>query len=167
MTLLTDFDIQLFKSGNHYRLYEKLGSHLIQSEGTDGVLFAVWAPNASKVSVIGGFNGWNGESHPLSPRWDGSGIWEVFVPNIGKGELYKYQIVNQHTGQTLLKSDPFALHWETPPNTSSVVWDLDYEWKDDKWLKNRKKLAPKRSEKPKILAPKRSEKPKNIGSKTV
>ncbi len=143
MTLFTDFDIQLFKSGKHYRLYEKLGSHIVQQEGVEGVYFAVWAPNASKVAVIGGFNSWNGETHLLSARWDGSGIWETFVPSIGKGELYKYHIVNQETGKVFLKSDPFALHWETPPNTSSVVWDIGYEWQDKQWLKDRKALGGK------------------------
>lgn len=148
MTLFTDFDIQLFQSGKHYRLYEKLGSHIVTHEGVEGVYFAVWAPNASKVAVIGGFNKWNAQDNLLSSRWDGSGIWEGFVPNIGQGELYKYQIVNQFTNEVLLKSDPFALHWETPPNTSSVVWNLDYEWQDKKWLENRQKQAGKQLEQP-------------------
>ncbi len=137
MTLFTDFDVLLFKSGKHYRLYEKLGSHIVENEGVKGVYFAVWAPNASKISVIGSFNGWNSQSHPLNQRWDGTGIWEGFIANIGKGELYKYHITNQHSGEVLQKSDPFALHWETPPNTSSVVWEMDYEWKDSEWLQKR------------------------------
>ena len=136
-SLLTDFDIQLFKSGKHFRLYEKLGSHPCTVDGVQGTLFAVWAPSAEQVSVIGNFNYWNKDEHPLSPRWDGSGIWEGFIPGIGKGALYKYFILSKD-GRPLQKGDPFARFWEIPPNTASIVWDDDYEWKDETWMSARK-----------------------------
>lgn len=136
---LTDFDIQLFQSGKHFRLYEKLGSHLETVDGVQGAYFAVWAPNAVQVSVIGNFNYWNKDSHPLSPRWDGSGIWEGFIPGVGKGALYKYFILARD-GRPLQKGDPFARFWEVPPRTASIVWEDDYSWKDDKWLESRKKM---------------------------
>jgi 1,4-alpha-glucan branching enzyme len=136
-SLLTDFDTSLFSSGKHYRIYEKLGSHIIEVDGQWGTQFGVWAPNARSVSVIGNFNGWDSNSHALHPRWDGSGIWEGFIPGVGKGELYKYHI-HAKDGRKLEKGDPFALFWEVPPNTSSIVWDLDYEWKDQDWMSTRK-----------------------------
>ena len=137
----TDFDIELFKAGKHFRLYEKLGSHLMEVDGVKGVYFAVWAPNAQAVSVIGDFNHWIGTAHPLNPRWDNSGIWEGFIPDLGKGTLYKYQILAPD-GRRLSKGDPFALFWEIPPNTASVVWNIDdYKWKDTAWMKARKKKA--------------------------
>ncbi|MCB0550800.1 MAG: 1,4-alpha-glucan branching protein GlgB, partial [Phaeodactylibacter sp.] len=102
--------------------------------------FAVWAPNAQAVSVVGNFNYWNRDSHPLSSRWDSSGIWEGFIPGIGKGELYKYHI-HAKDGRHLQKGDPFALFWEIPPNTASIVWDLDYKWKDKAWMDNRKNIS--------------------------
>jgi len=137
-SLLTEFDSDLFKSGKHFKLYEKLGSHLVTHEEQDGCYFAVWAPNAENVQVIGDFNFWNGEGYDLYPRWDGTGIWEGFIPNIGKGTVYKYRITSNNYGQILEKGDPFAMHWEVPPKTASIVWDLDYKWKDKKWLKTRK-----------------------------
>lgn len=135
-SLFTEFDINLFKSGKHYRLYEKMGSHVLELDGVMGTYFAVWAPNASKVRVIGNFNGWNKSSHGLFPRWDHSGIWEGWIPNIGKGEVYKYAIETPH-GEILEKGDPFALFWELPPNTASIVWDTWYEWEDKSWMKER------------------------------
>ncbi|MCL4162768.1 UNVERIFIED_CONTAM: hypothetical protein GTU68_006512, partial [Idotea baltica] len=107
-------------------------------EGVEGTHFAVWAPNAVTVQVIGDFNYWNGEGYELYPRWDGTGIWEGFVPEIGKGTVYKYRIHSNNNGQVLEKGDPFAIHWEVPPKTASIVWDVDYKWKDSKWLKKRK-----------------------------
>ena len=136
-SLLTDFDISLFRSGKHYRMYEKLGSHVVQNQGVTGTLFAVWAPNATYVSVIGNFNGWNRGEHPLNPRWDGSGIWEGWIPNIGNGEVYKYFIAS-NTGADIEKGDPYALRWEHPPQTASIVWDTWYEWKDQDWMKTRR-----------------------------
>ena len=139
-SLLTDFDTSLFGAGKHYKIYEKLGSHVIEVDGQWGTYFAVWAPNAQGVSVIGNFNYWNRDSHPLTPRWDSSGIWEGFIPGIGKGELYKYHI-HAKDGRHLQKGDPFALYWEIPPNTASIVWDNDYEWKDQAWMETRKNIA--------------------------
>jgi 1,4-alpha-glucan branching enzyme len=132
----TDFDIGLFKSGKHYKLYEKFGSHVIEVNGVIGTYFAVWAPNAQYVSVIGNFNYWDRGSHQLFVRWDASGIWEGFIPNVGDGETYKYYIKSS-TGEDLEKSDPFALRWEEPPRTASIVADTYYEWKDAKWMKDR------------------------------
>lgn len=138
VSLFTDFDIHLFREGKHYKAYEKLGSHLYKNEaGTEGVLFAVWAPSARKVSVIGNFNYWDKMTHQMSPRWDGSGIWELFIPQAKKGDTYKYCIWSPD-GRILEKTDPYALMWETPPKTASIVWDLDYTWNDDEWLAKRK-----------------------------
>jgi 1,4-alpha-glucan branching enzyme len=135
-TLFNDFDIQLFKSGKHYRLYEKLGSHVVEHNGIKGVYFAVWAPNAKQVSVIGNFNSWDRATNLMSARWDGSGIWECFVPHIGHGEVYKYCIIT-HQHEVLEKGDPYAFFWEVPPMTASIVWDLKYKWSDSKWMKKR------------------------------
>lgn len=139
-SLLTDFDVSLFRSGKHFRIYEKLGSHIIEVDGQWGTYFAVWAPNARRVSVIGNFNAWDSKSHPLYPRWDGCGIWEGFIPGVGKGTLYKYAIQAQD-GRHLQKGDPYALFWEIPPNTASIVWETDYEWKDSTWMENRKDIS--------------------------
>ena len=118
-TLFTDFDIHLFKEGKHYELYKKLGSHLVSVNGEDGCYFAVWAPSARSVSVIGNFNNWEIGKTKLSPRWDGSGIWEMFVPGVAHGEAYKYAIETQE-GYMLEKGDPFARYWEEPPKTASI-----------------------------------------------
>ncbi|HSR50967.1 MAG TPA: 1,4-alpha-glucan branching protein GlgB [Acidobacteriota bacterium] len=136
-SLLSEQDIYLFKQGTHYRLYERLGAHVIEHEGRKGTLFAVWAPNATEVSVVGDFNYWTPGERPMSLRWDESGIWECFIPEVGNGALYKYHIVSPHTPGGVAKGDPFAFHWEAPPHTASVVWDLDYEWDDEEWLKTR------------------------------
>lgn len=134
--MFTDFDVNLFRAGKHYKLYEKFGSHAIVHEGRAGTYFAVWAPNAESVSVVGNFNGWNPHSHVLYVRWDGSGIWEGFIPGIGTGELYKYCIRSYH-GETLEKGDPYALQWELPPKTASVVSTTWYEWHDGDWMRHR------------------------------
>ncbi|WP_445457324.1 1,4-alpha-glucan branching protein GlgB [Flavobacterium sp. HNIBRBA15423] len=136
-SLFTDFDINLFKSGKHYRLYEKLGSHCVVLEGQSGTYFAVWAPSAESVSVIGDFNYWNEEEHKLNVRWDASGIWEGFIPHVGKGSTYKYKIHSKITSENIEKADPFARRCEHPPKTASIVWEDNYNWKDEKWLKNR------------------------------
>ncbi|HQT24676.1 MAG: 1,4-alpha-glucan branching enzyme [Sphingobacteriales bacterium 17-39-43] len=132
----SDFDISLFRSGKHYRLYEKLGSHVVEHGGVKGTYFAVWVPNARQVFVEGNFNGWNKASHPMQVRWDESGIWEAFIPGIGTGEVYKYYI-QSNSGESLEKADPFALRWEEPPSTASIVWDTWYEWKDGPWMRSR------------------------------
>ncbi|MFI5304412.1 MAG: 1,4-alpha-glucan branching protein GlgB [Nitrospiria bacterium] len=138
-TLFTDFDIHLFKEGHHFALYNKLGSHLMVNNGREGTYFAVWAPNASQVSVIGSFNGWNTSSHLLHARWDSSGIWEGFIPDIRKGTLYKYHIVSKsHHDYKAEKGDPFAFFSETPPKTASIVWDPQFEWKDQHWMAHRR-----------------------------
>ncbi len=133
-SLLTDHDIYLYREGNHFRLYDKLGAHLVEHNGVKGTVFAVWAPNAARVSVVGDFNRWDPQRHPLTARWDGSGIWEGFIPRLGKGALYKYHIVSNHNDYRVNKGDPFAFFWEMPPRTASMVWDLDYHWTDDAWL---------------------------------
>lgn len=135
-SLFTDFDVDLFRAGRHFHLYNKLGSHLVTHKGRKGVYFAVWAPSARRVGVIGNFNGWNRHSHPLNVRWDSSGIWEGFVPDLQQGDYYKY-VIESRDGQQLEKGDPYAFHWETPPATSTVVWGLEFEWTDSKWLKER------------------------------
>jgi 1,4-alpha-glucan branching enzyme len=141
-SLLTDFDIHLFRSGKHFKLYEKLGAHPATFKNQSGVYFAVWAPNAKTISVIGNFNQWQSGQHNLNPRWDESGIWEGFFPGIEKGEAYKYAI-HSNTGEYLEKADPFALYAEIPPRTASIVWESKYHWKDTSWLEKRKSLVGK------------------------
>jgi len=138
-SLLTDHDIYLFKQGNHFRLYEKLGAHVMENEGVEGTFFAVWAPNAESLSVVGDFNDWDPGVHPLKVRLDGSGIWEGFVPGVGQGMLYKYHIVSRFNKYTVDKGDPFAFYWELPPQTASIVWDLNYKWGDRAWMKTRQR----------------------------
>lgn len=139
-TLFTDYDIHLFKAGKHFKLYEKLGSHLLKIDGKEGTYFAVWAPNAESVELIGDFNYWNGEGYSLFPRWDGSGIWEGFTQYAVKGQSYKYKITSKTSRRVLEKADPFARYTEVPPYTASKIWTDDYKWKDKKWLNNRKKF---------------------------
>ncbi|MFM2285315.1 MAG: 1,4-alpha-glucan branching protein GlgB [Bacteroidota bacterium] len=133
-SLFTDFDIYLFRQGKHYRLYEKLGAHICENDGVKGTFFAVWAPNASHVSVMGDFNEWNPEAGRMAARSDGSGIWEIFMPGVGHGSLYKYMLRNAHSGQILEKFDPFAFFNEVPPKRASIVWDLKFDWKAKTWL---------------------------------
>ena len=136
-SLFSDFDINLFKSGKHFRLYDKLGSHTTKVNGEKGTYFAVWAPSAKSVSVIGNFNHWNDQEHQLNVRWDSSGIWEGFIPGVEKGEIYKYKITSNNDNIQTEKADPFARYCEHPPMTASVVWDAQYNWKDKKWMENR------------------------------
>ncbi|MCR5863093.1 1,4-alpha-glucan branching protein GlgB [Flavobacterium sp. J372] len=137
-SLFTDFDIDLFKAGKHYRLYEKLGAHLTEVDRQKGVYFAVWAPSAKAVSVVGDFNYWLEGEHPLNVRWDGSGIWEGFIPEVDKGSKYKYKIHSHHNDIKTEKADPFAFYCEKPPQTASIVWDTHHKWKDTKWMANRR-----------------------------
>ncbi len=139
-SLLTEYDIYLFRSGKHFKLYEKLGAHIVNVDGEQGVYFSVWAPHAKDVYVVGDFNGWHKTQHRMFPRIDSSGIWEICLPNIGKGAFYKYSI-HSTKGYILEKTDPFGFYWEIPPQTASIVWDTDYSWKDTAWLKNRNKKA--------------------------
>ena len=138
-SLLTDFDVALFISGKHFRLYEKMGAHLLKVNEVEGTYFSVWAPTAQDVFVGGDFNEWDKTAHRLYKRLDESGIWEGFVPKVGKGAIYKY-FITSWDGKLLEKGDPFANRWEHPPQTASVVWDMDYTWKDKAWLKKRPKL---------------------------
>jgi 1,4-alpha-glucan branching enzyme len=139
-SLLTDFDVFLFRSGKHTRLYDKLGSHLIKLDSEEGCHFAVYAPAAREVYVIGDFNLWEpSEDYLLKPRWDSSGIWEGFIPGLQHGDLYKYHVVSTNRGLKFDKIDPFARHFQTPPLHSSIIWKLEHKWKDTKWMKERKK----------------------------
>src|SRR6185436_7324122 len=113
----------------HAQLYDHLGAHARTEEGTEGTHFAVWAPDAESVSVIGAFNGWNSESHFLAARAS-SGIWEGFLPRVSHGDAYKYHVKSRYRGYKADKADPFAFHAETPPRTASIVWNLNYEWHD-------------------------------------
>ena len=135
-TLLSDWDYHLFNEGSHHRLWDKLGSHQMELDGVIGTMFAVWAPNARSVSVVGDWNGWNADSHPLESRGP-SGIWEGFIPNVHKGMKYKYHIRSRHNGYEVEKADPLGIHHETPPQTASIVWDLDYQWNDAEWMRSR------------------------------
>ncbi len=141
MSLLTDQDLYLFNEGSHTRLFDKMGSHEHTVERKQGTTFAVWAPDAQSVAVTGAFNGWNKSSHPMRPRAH-SGIWELFVPDVGQGAAYKYHVVSRYHNYSVDKADPFAFHAELPPRTASIVWNLDYEWNDSEWMKTR---GPKQS----------------------
>src|SRR5450759_2351515 len=132
-TLLSDDDLYFFNEGSHLRLYDRLGSHPMTVDGVEGTYFAVWAPNAERVFVMGDFNGWDKSAAPLLARGQ-SGIWEGFVPGLGRGVLYKYHVVSRHNGYQVDKADPFARFDEVPPKTASVVWELDYEWGDQEWM---------------------------------
>ena len=136
-TFLTEDDLYLFNEGSHFKLYEKLGSRLRTFGGTKGAQFAVWAPDAASVWVMGDFNDWNKSSHPLVAR-DKAGIWESFVPGVKQGNLYKYHVVSKHRHYRVDKADPFACLQEMPPRTASVVWDLDYTWGDEQWMDTRR-----------------------------
>jgi 1,4-alpha-glucan branching enzyme len=132
-TILTDLDLHLFGEGNHYRLYEKLGAHAATFDGALGLHFAVWAPNADRVSVVGDFNQWDGDSHVMG-RLGASGVWALFVPGLGHGEKYKYE-VRARNGTMVLKADPYATHFEVPPRSATIAWDLaGYQWRDADWM---------------------------------
>lgn len=137
-SLFTAEDVSNFQQGTNYRAYDLFGSHEVEVLGKTGYYFAVWAPNATHVSVIGNFNDWNPTSHPLFVRLDKSGIWEGFIPGIQKGEVYKYHI-DGFQGVKTAKGDPYANFWEKRPNTASITWNLDYTWKDAEWMKTRKR----------------------------
>lgn len=135
-SLFTDHDIYLFREGKHFKLYDKFGSHTVEIDDHQGVYFAVWAPHAKEVSVIGNFNKWHSEQHKLLPRWDGSGIWEGFISGLNWGNIYKYAI-RTNTGALLEKGDPFALSWEQNVQASSLISTTWYEWKDEEWMAKR------------------------------
>ena len=137
---LTEFDLHLFAEGNHHRIYEKLGAHLSEVEGVKGVYFAVWAPNARNVSLLGDFNHWDGRQHQM--RKGSTGVWELFIPDLGVGTRYKYEIKNE-AGHIYEKSDPYGFQQEPRPKTASIVTDLDtYTWNDTAWMERRRLTDP-------------------------
>lgn len=139
MPVLTDFDLYLFGEGSHYKKYEKLGAHIMEINGIKGVHFAVWAPNAKRVSVIGDFNKWDGRRHPMRVLGS-SGIWEIFIPGFNEGDLYKFEIKSKFNNYIAVKSDPYAFYFELRPKSASIVYDMNkYQWDDSKWMEMRPK----------------------------
>jgi 1,4-alpha-glucan branching enzyme len=136
--ILTDFDLYLFGEGKHTRIYEKLGAHPMRVGEADGVHFAVWAPNASRVSVVGDFNNWDGRVHPMRSL-GASGVWEIFVPAARLGQRYKFELLSR-SGEVMLKVDPFAFAFEVPPLSASIVCNIDHQWQDGDWIQNRAHL---------------------------
>jgi 1,4-alpha-glucan branching enzyme len=135
--VLSDFDLHLMGEGTHYQKYERMGAHLREIEGVRGVAFALWAPNAKRVSVVGNFNHWDGRRHPMRVR-GGSGIWELFVPGLAEGEVYKYEIKSMYNDFLGTKADPYGFSSEVRPKTASMVADITrYEWHDEQWMAER------------------------------
>jgi 1,4-alpha-glucan branching enzyme len=132
--VLSDYDLYLFGEGTHTRIYDKLGAHLVTIGAAEGVHFAVWAPNARRVSVVADFNAWDGRRHPM--RKIALGVWEIFIPGVGVGEKYKFELLTAH-GEVLLKSDPFGFAFELPPLNASIVVRPEYEWRDAAWMASR------------------------------
>ena len=135
---LTDYDLYLLGEGAHFRVYEKLGAQLLTLEGVPGVRFGVWAPNARRVSVVGDFNGWDGRVHPMRLH-PGNGIWEIFIPGLGEGTLYKFEVLAKNDQPLALKADPYAFAFELAPYPASVVTNLAYRWGDEAWMAERGK----------------------------
>ena len=139
--MLTAHDIYLFREGTHGRLYQGMGCHLVGNGGGEGgasgASFAVWAPTAARISVVGEFNGWESTAHPMQARADGSGVWERFVTGVEHGQNYKYRVVSAHGASAVDKADPYAFFTEVAPSTASRVWALDYNWKDGAWMETR------------------------------
>jgi len=143
-SIITDYDLYLFGEGNHLRIYEKLGAHLVELNGTEGVHFALWAPNAEEVSLIGSFNNWDPTRHKLLPLGS-SGIWYTFVPGLKEGQMYKYQIKSKINGDIRIKADPFGFYFEERPKTATIVYDINkYNWADQQWMEARRKVDPLR-----------------------
>jgi len=136
-SLITEEDLFLFNEGSHYRLYDKLGAHIVRQDGVEGTYFAVWAPDAERVTIMGDFNNWSKEQHPLRPRGQ-SGIWEGLIPRLREGAAYKYHLRSRFRGYRADKSDPFSLYNEVSPKTASIIWDLHYAWSDKEWMSKRK-----------------------------
>jgi 1,4-alpha-glucan branching enzyme len=137
---IPDFDLHLFSEGRHRHAYRILGAHVHAVDEVTGILFAVWAPNAERVSVVGEFNQWDGRRHPMRVR-GGSGVWELFIPDLEAGSLYKYEIRNQESGEILLKTDPYAQAFEVRPQTASIIaGPTHYDWKDQAWMDQRSSL---------------------------
>jgi 1,4-alpha-glucan branching enzyme len=140
--VLSDFDVHLLAEGTHLETWKKLGSHRLTIDGIAGVAFAVWAPNAERVSVVGNFNHWDGRTHPMRIRGE-SGIWELFVPGLCEGEIYKYEVRARETGELFTKADPHGFRFEPPPRTGTIVCEIDgYEWNDSPWMAERARLDP-------------------------
>jgi len=134
--LISEFELHLHTEGTHYEAYHTLGAHLADVEGVKGVRFAVWAPNAETVGLAGEFNQWDARRHPMRRR-DG-GVWEVFIPELGEGAAYKYNVRSRFSAYQQLKADPYAFECETPPKSASVVWNVDkYQWRDAEWMEAR------------------------------
>jgi 1,4-alpha-glucan branching enzyme len=141
---LGETDLYLFGQGNELRIYEKLGAQLRTIDGVPGTSFAVWAPNAQRVSVVGNFNNWDGRCHPMRSLGP-SGVWEIFIPGVGEGALYKFELKDTH-GNLVLKTDPYGFFYELPPKTASIVWsNKKFGWTDDRWIEERRKWNPFRS----------------------
>ena len=140
---LGDLDLHLVGEGRHEELYAALGAHVREHQGVRGTAFAVWAPSARSVSVVGDFNSWDGRLHPMRSLGS-SGIWELFLPGVGSGARYKYEILTQ-AGEIRLKADPLAFATEVPPQTASVIFESEYEWDDASWLERRAAAEPLKS----------------------
>ncbi|BCB96649.1 1,4-alpha-glucan branching enzyme GlgB [Dissulfurispira thermophila] len=138
--VLTDFDLYLINEGTHYKNYEKLGAHVMEIDGIRGVHFAVWAPNAKSVSVVGDFNNWDGKRHQMKLLGE-SGIWEIFIPGLDEGELYKFEIKSKYRGYKEQKADPFAFYFEVRPKSAAIVYNIEnkHKWQDVEWMEMRKK----------------------------
>src|SRR5258706_414600 len=137
-SILSDFDLYLFGQGRHHNIYEKMGAHPFTVNGVEGVNFAVWAPNAQTVSVIGDFNGWNRSANPMHLRHNDLGVWECFVPGLDVGAIYKYAILSRFNHYTVDKTDPYGFAFELRPNTASIVTDIhQHQWRDDDWMEQR------------------------------
>ncbi len=135
--VLSDFDLHLMGEGTHLKTYEKMGTHLVEHAGARGVAFAVWAPNARRVSVVGDFNNWDGRRHPMRIR-GGTGVWELFIPGMREGEIYKFEVKSRDSNLLVLKSDPYAFYSEPRPKTASIVHDVEgFTWHDQEWLEQR------------------------------
>ncbi|MEM7391246.1 MAG: 1,4-alpha-glucan branching enzyme, partial [Verrucomicrobiota bacterium] len=134
---ISDFDLYLYGEGSHYRTYQRMGAHEMTVDGVDGVHFSVWAPNAERVSILGWFNRWDGRHHPMENRGE-SGLWEIFLPSLKPGDLYKFEI-RTRDGRLLKKADPYAFAAEVRPRTASMIWNNDaYRWHDEAWMKKRR-----------------------------
>ena len=134
--LISDYDLYLFGEGKHTRIYDKLGAHIFSIGGVEGTHFAVWAPNAERVSVVGDFNGWDGRVHPMRSL-GASGVWEIFLPGVREGQRYKFEIRSRANGELLLKTDPFGFAFEVPPLSACIVTRAEYSWGDDQWMRTR------------------------------
>src|SRR5439155_7646144 len=136
LTTLGETDLYLFGQGNERRIYDKLGAHLRVIDGVAGTSFAVWAPGARRVSVVGDFNSWDGRFHPMRSL-GASGVWELFIPELGEGTLYKFEIRDAH-GNLVVKTDPYGTFFEMAPKNAAIVWNNEkFKWTDEKWLKER------------------------------